>query len=230
MYRVFETLDELNGKLEAATGVPMTGNAMVSRNEMLALLDDLRNALPVELDDAQDVLDKQDAILLGAQERADQLWAETEAESRAVMQQAQTDAEAMLADAESRTTYMLSQAKDDSERMVEDARAESERLVAKGNHSFERAVAEGQAEQERLVSESEVVARANDEAHRIVDAAHAESLRLRTEADEFVDSKLASFEETLNGVLRTVVKDRQALRRGAGAAGRAYQQKRDYRD
>ena len=44
MYRVFESLDELVQTVEQAYGVPMTSNCMVPRNEMLALLDDLRNA------------------------------------------------------------------------------------------------------------------------------------------------------------------------------------------
>ena len=70
MYRVFEALDELVHTVEQAYGVPMTANCMVPRNQMLELLDDLRNALPVEIDDAQDVLDQQDEILRGAQERA----------------------------------------------------------------------------------------------------------------------------------------------------------------
>ena len=67
MYRVFESLDELVQHLEGAHGFPMTSNCVVPRHEMLALLDDLRNALPVEIDDAQDVLDKQDEILHGAE-------------------------------------------------------------------------------------------------------------------------------------------------------------------
>jgi len=99
------------------------------------------------------------------------------------------------------------------------AQSEADRLIADGNESYRRSVDEGMAEQERLVSESEVVRRANEEAHRIVDSAHADSNRLRSECDDFVDSKLGEFEETLTGVLRTVGRDRQALRRGAGAAG-----------
>ena len=70
MYRVFEALDELVQTVEQAYGVPMTVNCMVPRNEVLALLDDVRNAIPAELDDAQDVLDKQDEILDAAQRRA----------------------------------------------------------------------------------------------------------------------------------------------------------------
>ncbi|MDN6130854.1 MAG: DivIVA domain-containing protein, partial [Corynebacterium casei] len=49
--------------------------------------------------------------------------------------------------------------------------------------------------------------------------AHSESNRLRNECDEFVDSKLGEFEESLTGILRTVNSDRAALRRGAGASG-----------
>lgn len=71
-----------------------------------------------------------------------------------------------------------------------------------------------------MVSESEVVRRSNDEAHRIVETAHTESNRLRTECDEFVDSKLGEFESTLSGLLRTVNSDRQALHRGAGVRAR----------
>ena len=61
--------------------------------------------------------------------------------------------------------------------------------------------------------------RADEEAHRLVEQAHSESSRLRGECDDYVDSKLAEFEESLSSVLRTVSSDRSALRRGAGAAG-----------
>lgn len=59
----------------------MTSNCLVPRHEMLALLDDLRNALPVEIDDAQDVLDKQDEIIRGAEERADNTINEANAQA-----------------------------------------------------------------------------------------------------------------------------------------------------
>ena len=99
-------------------------------------------------------------------------------------------------------------------RQVERARREAERLVADGNESYDRSVAEGLEEQQRLVSEAEVTRRADEEAHRIVESAHAESSRLRGECDDYVDGKLAEFEETLSGVLRTVTSDRSALRQG----------------
>ena len=63
MYRVFESLDALVTVVEEARGVPMTSNCVVPRGDVLELLDDIREALPGELDDAQDVLDRRDEIV-----------------------------------------------------------------------------------------------------------------------------------------------------------------------
>ena len=57
MYRVFEALDELGAIVEEARGVPMTAGCVVPRGDVLELIDDIKDAIPGELDDAQDVLD-----------------------------------------------------------------------------------------------------------------------------------------------------------------------------
>ena len=63
MYRVFEALDELVAIVEEARGVPMTAGCVVPRGDVLELLDDVRDAIPGELDDAQDVLDHRDKLV-----------------------------------------------------------------------------------------------------------------------------------------------------------------------
>ncbi|QGU02320.1 V-type ATP synthase subunit E [Corynebacterium kalinowskii] len=230
MYRVFEALDEMVQTVEQAYGVPMTANCMVPRNDMLALLDDLRNALPVELDDAQDVLDQREEIIRGAEDKAADIVEDADREANDLVTTARHDADVMVSDAENRAHATVSKAQDDAGRMVDDARreadalvdratAESERLEKQARDSYDRAVQEGLAEQQRLVSESEVVRRANEEAHRVVDAAHTDSNRLRMECDTYVDGKLAEFEESLSATLRTISRDRAAIRRGAGASG-----------
>ena len=75
---------------------------------------------------------------------------------------------------------------------------------------------EGIKEQQRLVSQTEIVQTATNEATRLVDTAHAEADRLRGECDIYVDSKLAEFEEYLNGTLRSVGRGRHQLRTAAG--------------
>ena len=63
MYRVFEALDELGAIVEEARGVPMTAGCVVPRGDVLELIDDIKDAIPGELDDAQDVLDARDQLL-----------------------------------------------------------------------------------------------------------------------------------------------------------------------
>lgn len=230
MYRVFETLDELYKTVEEAYGVPMTANCMVPRRDVLVLLDELRNALPSELDDAQDVLDQRDAVINDAETRAAEEIARADAAARQMIDEAEDRAGRMVADAEDRAHATVAEAQDDADRrradadreyhqVTERAAAEAERLVASGNAAYDRSVQDGLAEQERLVSESTVVREANDEARRIIDAAHADSNRLRGECDVYVDDKLAEFEASLSSTLRTISRDRAALRKGAGASG-----------
>ena len=71
MYRVFEALDELGGIVEEARGVPMTAGCVVPRGDVLELIDDIKDAIPGELDDAQDVLDARDSLLREAKDHAE---------------------------------------------------------------------------------------------------------------------------------------------------------------
>jgi cell division septum initiation protein DivIVA len=150
-----------------------------------------------------------------------------------ILSAAPTPAEDTRAAAEVRANATVSDAEAQAVRLEEDARreyqettaraeAEKTRLVDEGNNLYDRAVNEGIAEQRRLVSESEVVREAEAEARRIIESAHADSDRLRRECDQYVDSTLAQFEESLNGSLRTVSRDRSALRKGAGVSGNRY--------
>ena len=230
MYKTFQGLDDLQNMVDQAYGVPMTSNCMVPRREVQDILDEVRTAIPVEMDDAQDVLDHRDGIIANAEDEAETLVSDAEAERDRIIEEARRQADEMISDAEERAHSTVARAESEADRLVSDARAEyeqttaraeaeAERLVTAGNESYDRSVNEGLAEQQRLVSESEVVRVAEEESRRIVESAHSDSDRLRRECDHYVDSTLAQFEETLTGTLRTVSRDRSALRKGAGASG-----------
>lgn len=233
MYKTFEGIDDLQNIVEQAYGVPMSANCLVPRARVVDLLDMVRNSIPGDLDDAQDVLDREDAILSEAEDKASNLVTEAEAERDEILTDSRNRSEDMLADAESRAQNTVARAESEAARLEEDAQreyqettsradAEKTRLIDEGNSLYDRAVNEGIAEQRRLVSESEVVRTAEEEARRIIESAHADSDRLRRECDQYVDSTLAQFEESLNGSLRTVSRDRSALRKGAGVSGSRY--------
>lgn len=100
---------------------------------------------------------------------------------------------------------------------------ERDEIVAAGHREAERVVTGGLAEHRRLVSEADITVAAEHEATALLAEARAEAVRLRTEADDYVDAKLAEFEKVLSRTLATVERGRDRLRArsevGAFAAG-----------
>ena len=84
VYRVFEALDELVAIVEEARGVPMTAGCVVPRGDVLDLLDDVKEAIPSELDNAQDVLDHRDQLVDDAQTNAEQTVARARAHADSI--------------------------------------------------------------------------------------------------------------------------------------------------
>ncbi|MEU4803514.1 DivIVA domain-containing protein [Actinosynnema sp. NPDC023587] len=231
MYRVFEALDELVTIVEEARGVPMTSGCVVPRGDVLELLDDVRDAIPAELDDAQDVLDHRDELVGKAQHELEASTSKARSDAERMVSEAQHEAERMLSEARSRAERMVAEAQDQAERTIaagrqeyEDlvgrAHAEADRMVQAGRANYERAIEEGRAEQIRLVDQTEVAQAAHAESARVLDAAQSEAIRLRSECDAYVDGKLADFEDLLAHTLRSVGKGRSHLR-GPGVTGAA---------
>ena len=100
MYKTFQGMDDLQQMVEQAYGVPMTANCMVPRREVLDILDEMRNAIPIELDDAQDVLDHRDNIIADSQAQANNLVADAEDEQDRILREAQARANDLVQDAE----------------------------------------------------------------------------------------------------------------------------------
>ena len=76
-------------------GVPMTAGCVVPRGDVLELIDDIKDAIPGELDDAQDVLDARDAMLreatARAQKREEEIVGEARAEAASIRAAAEAD-------------------------------------------------------------------------------------------------------------------------------------------
>lgn len=88
----------------------------------------------------------------------------------------------------------------DRDEILDRARAQSERLL-------ERA----QSEREALLSKTEIVQAASKEADRMVSEAEMIARRIKAEAEEYVESKLATFEVVLTKTLRAVERGRARL-------------------
>ncbi len=181
MYRVFEALDELGAIVEEARGVPMTAGCMVPRGDVLELIDDIKDAIPGELDDAQDVLDARDSLLREAKEHAESIvsqrppprptrwsttpgrrptgcWPTPRRRPTAWSPRRASTANAWSARPATRPTGSAATAKREYEASTGRAKSEADRLIENGNLSYEKAVQEGIKEQQRLVSQTEIVA------------------------------------------------------------------------
>ncbi|OLR91572.1 polysaccharide deacetylase family protein [Actinokineospora bangkokensis] len=230
MYKVFEAIDELVTILEEARGVPMTSGCVVPRGDVLELLDEVRDALPAEVDDAQDVLDRKDEIVGGAEHAAEAMLSKARLDAETMLADARAEAERLVADATATADRLIADAQDEADRTSAAARAEYEdvvgrsrdeadRMIQAGRESYERSVEEGRYEQGRLVSQTEVVQAARAESTRILDAAAAEAARQKADCDAYVDDKLGEFEDLLSHTLRSVSKGRLHLRGGAAFTG-----------
>jgi F0F1-type ATP synthase membrane subunit b/b' len=86
-----------------------------------------------------------------------------------------------------------------------------EELLAKARRDAEAMVEQARAEQLRLASHEAVMQRAKDEAEGIVQEAEEDARRLRLEAEDYVDSKLAQLESTLQKILEDMIASNDGL-------------------
>jgi len=90
-------------------------------------------------------------------------------------------------------------------------------LLERAKRDAQRLMVEAQEQRDRLLSRTEVVAAAEHEAGRIVDEARERAAKLKSEAEDYIDQKLASFELLLGKVLGTVARGRTQLKGDAEA-------------
>jgi cell division septum initiation protein DivIVA len=223
VYRLYETVDELTTVIENARSVPMSGSCMVPRDHLLDLLDDLRESLPEDVQAAGAIVEQRTEILQQAQAEAERLTGRTRAESEQLLTSARRQRDELLGTARRQRDELLAQAQDEAEQLLADAEAEAERLVTEGRRHREALLADAQeqqaemiaaaqAEHERLITETEVYRGAVSRADDLGAQMTADVARMRSEVDQYVDSRLADFGTTLERMLHSVEMARTSLR------------------
>lgn len=107
-----DRIDEISAFVESARSMPMSSNAIVNRNDMLAMLDELRADLPTEIRRAQALLDERDKVIAGGQREAARIIGEGEVEHTRLVSVAEVTVSA----------------EHEAARIVGEARAEAQRL------------------------------------------------------------------------------------------------------
>ncbi|MFZ4510139.1 MAG: hypothetical protein ACOYNJ_04175 [Candidatus Nanopelagicales bacterium] len=84
---VDQKLEELSVLVEEAKSVPLSASCMVNRAVVLDLIDDIRDALPSSLSDADQLLAEREAVVSEGRREADRLIAEAREEQLRMLSQ-----------------------------------------------------------------------------------------------------------------------------------------------
>ena len=223
VYRLYETVDELTTVIENARSVPMSGSCMVPRDHLLDLLDELRESLPEEVQQAGAIVEQRTEILQQAQAEAERLTGRTRSETEQVIGTARRQRDELIGTARRQRDELIAEAQEQADQLLAVAEAEAEALVAEGRRRRDQLIADGEArraelvaagqdEHDQLVTETEVYRGAVSRADELGAQTLAEVARMRAEVDEYVDTRLADFGNTLAHMVRSVDKARTNLR------------------
>lgn len=113
MTTYMEALDALELLLTDARGVPLSASAVIPREEALAILRQIREALPAEHQQAREVMDERERILTEAHEK-----------SAFIVEQAREERSRLLSRAE-----VVQAAEDEARRIVEEAQTQAMKLA-----------------------------------------------------------------------------------------------------
>ncbi len=111
-------LDQIIEMVESAKSMPLSASVLVNKADVLALLDELRAALPEELREAQWVIKDRDEVIDGGRKEADRIIADARTEATRlvsrteVMQSATKEAERVVTEAKENAKTMRLEVED----------------------------------------------------------------------------------------------------------------------
>ncbi|MFI6289744.1 cell division initiation protein [Streptomyces sp. NPDC051018] len=210
---VQKKLDEIVEAIGSARSMPMSASCVVNRAELLAMLQEVREALPGSLAQAQE--------LLGGRE---QMVAQARQEAERIIESAHAERGSLVAD-----TQVARQSQDEADRILADARREAEEIRAEADDYVDSKLANFEVVLTKTIGSvdrgrEKLLGRGpglDAQGYPDQDAPeHSSDPRtLVGRADEYVDAKLGAFEAVLSKTLEAVGRGRQKLHgRTAGDA------------
>jgi cell division septum initiation protein DivIVA len=106
---VYTVLDDLTDRVEAARAMPMSDKCVVSRNEVLDLLDAIRAMLPTAVQEAEELLADRVGVVEEGYREAERIIAEANEQSRILIEEA-TAQQAHIVSTHEITTAALAEA------------------------------------------------------------------------------------------------------------------------
>ncbi|MFF2504698.1 cell division initiation protein [Streptomyces sp. NPDC058067] len=202
---VQQKLDEIVAAVGNARSMPMSASCVVNRADLLAMLEEVRQALPGSLAQAQE--------LIGGRE---QMVEQARQEAERIIETAHAERGSLISD-----TEVARRSQDEGERILAEARKEAEEIRAEADDYVDSKLANFEVVltktlgsvgrgREKLLGTGPGV---DDQGYEDEDAPERshDPETLRRDADTYVDAKLGAFEAVLAKTLEAVGKGRYTL-------------------
>ncbi|MFI1400989.1 ATP synthase F0 subunit B [Streptomyces sp. NPDC020681] len=202
---VQKKLDEIVEAVGNARSMPMSASCVVNRAELLAMLEEVREALPGSLAQAQE--------LIGGRE---QMVAQARQEAERIIESAHAERGSLISD-----TQVARQSQDEADRILTEARRDAEEIRAEADDYVDSKLANFEVVLTKTIGSvdrgrEKLLGRGpglDEQGYADEDAPEysADPGTLIQRADDYVDAKLGAFEAVLSKTLEAVGRGRLKL-------------------
>ncbi|MFC8508987.1 ATP synthase F0 subunit B [Streptomyces sp. NPDC057411] len=202
---VQKKLDEIVATVQSARSMPMSASCVINRAELLALLEEVREALPGSLAQAQELIGGREQMVEQARQEAERIIEAAHAERGSIVSDSQ----------------VARQSQDEADRILADARREAEEIRAEADDYVDSKLANFEVVLNKTIGSvdrgrEKLLGRgpgldADGYADEDAPEYSSDPQTLIHRADAYVDAKLGAFEAVLSKTLEAVGRGRQKL-------------------
>ncbi|MGW3339257.1 cell division initiation protein [Streptomyces sp. NPDC001009] len=198
-------LDEIVSAVSGARSMPMSASCVVNRAELLALLEEVRQALPGSLEQAQELIGGREQMVEQARQEAERIIETARAERGSliagteVARHSQAEADRILTEARAEAEQVRAEADDYVDSKLANFEVVLTKTLGSVGRGREKLLGTGPGLDEHGYADEDAPERSQDPE------------TLRHDADAYVDVKLGAFEAVLAKTLEAVHRGRQKL-------------------
>ncbi|SEE49981.1 ATP synthase F0 subunit B [Streptomyces sp. Ag109_O5-10] len=202
---VQKKLDEIVSTVSGARSMPMSASCVVNRADLLAMLEELRQALPGSLAQAEELIGGRDQMVEQARMEAERIIETAHAERGSlisdteVARRSQAEADRILAEARQEAEEVRAEADDYVDSKLANFEVVLTKTLGSVGRGREKLLGTGPGLDEQGYEDEDAPERSHDPE------------TLRRDADAYVDVKLGAFEAVLAKTLEAVGKGRAKL-------------------
>ncbi|MGH4034472.1 cell division initiation protein [Actinomycetota bacterium Odt1-20B] len=202
---VQKKLDEIVASVGSAKSMPMSASCVVNRAQLLSMLEEVRQALPGSLAQAQELIGGREQMVEQARQEADRIIETARAERGSLISDtevargSQGEADRILAEARQEALDVRAEADDYVDSKLANFEVVLTKTLGSVGRGREKLLGTGPGLDEQGYEDEDAPERSHDPE------------TLRRDADAYVDAKLGAFEAVLAKTLEAVGKGRQTL-------------------